>query len=238
MHHYYFQTTDFWLSIWPIIIGMVICAIASVNVNSTFKRYSSVHNSRGITGAQAARQILDSNGLYHVSIERISGSLTDHYDPKANVVRLSESVYNSTSVAAVGVAAHECGHAVQHASDYMPIKIRQAIIPITNFGSKLWYIVFIVGLALASTELGTGLIYAGIILFALVVLFQLVTLPVEFNASSRALKTLESYNILENDELSKAGKVLRAAAMTYVAAVANALIQLLRLLAIANNKKK
>lgn len=234
---YYFQTTSFWMSIWPIIIGMVICVIASVNVKATFKRYSSVYNSRGITGSQAARQILDSNGLYHVSIEMVSGSLSDHYDPKANVVRLSESVYNSASVAAIGVAAHECGHAVQHATDYTPIRIRQAIIPITNIGSRLWYIIFIAGLAMASTSFGTGMIYVGIILFALVVLFQIVTLPVEFNASRRALDTLENYNILDGDELSKAGKVLRAAAMTYVAAVANALLQLLRLLAIANKKR-
>lgn len=234
---YYFQTTDFWLSIWPIIIGMVLCTIASVNVNATFKRYSSVHNSRGITGAQAARQILDSNGLYNVSIEMVAGNLSDHYDPKANVIRLSEGVYNSTSVAAIGVAAHECGHAVQHATDYTPIRIRQAVIPLTNLGSKLWYILFIAGLALASTSFGMGMLYAGIILFALIVLFQVVTLPVEFNASRRALSTLENYNILEGDELSKAGKVLRAAAMTYVAAVANALLQLLRLLAIANKKR-
>lgn len=234
---YYFRTNDFWLSIWPIIIGMILCAIASANVNATFKRYSNEHNSRGITGAQAARQILDGNGLYNVAIEMVSGKLSDHYDPKANVIRLSESVYNSTSVAAIGVAAHECGHAVQHATDYTPIRIRQAIIPITNIGSRLWYIIFIVGLALISTSFGEVMITIGIIMFALVVLFQVVTLPVEFNASRRAMATLEDYNILEGDELSKAGKVLRAAAMTYVAAVANALLQLLRLLAIANRKK-
>lgn len=234
---YYFRTNDFWLSIWPIIIGMILCALASANVNATFKRYSNEHNSRGITGAQAARQILDGNGLYNVAIEMVSGKLSDHYDPKANVIRLSESVYNSTSVAAIGVAAHECGHAVQHATDYTPIRIRQAIIPITNIGSRLWYIIFIVGLALISTSFGEVMITIGIIMFALVVLFQVVTLPVEFNASRRAMATLEDYNILEGDELSKAGKVLRAAAMTYVAAVANALLQLLRLLAIANRKK-
>lgn len=234
---YYFRTNDFWLSIWPIIIGMILCALASANVNATFKRYSNEHNSRGITGAQAARQILDGNGLYNVAIEMVSGKLSDHYDPKANVIRLSESVYNSTSVAAIGVAAHECGHAVQHATDYTPIRIRQEIIPITNIGSRLWYIIFIVGLALISTSFGEVMITIGIIMFALVVLFQVVTLPVEFNASRRAMATLEDYNILEGDELSKAGKVLRAAAMTYVAAVANALLQLLRLLAIANRKK-
>lgn len=234
---YYFRTNDFWLSIWPIIIGMILCALASANVNATFKRYSNEHNSRGITGAQAARQILDGNGLYNVAIEMVSGKLSDHYDPKANVIRLSESVYNSTSVAAIGVAAHECGHAVQHATDYTPIRIRQAIIPITNIGSRLWYIIFIVGLALISTSFGEAMVIAGVIMFALVVLFQVVTLPVEFNASRRAMATLENYRILEGDELPKAGKVLRAAAMTYVAAVANALLQLLRLLAIANRKR-
>ena len=232
-----FESSGFWVSVWPIIIGMIICVIASVNVKATFKKYSDVHNSRGITGAQAARQILDSNGLYNVGIEFIIGNLTDHYDPTANVIRLSESVYNSTSAAAVGVAAHECGHAVQHAVGYTPIKIRQAVIPLTNFGSKLWYIVFIAGLALSSTAFGSTLVMVGILLFALVVLFQLVTLPVEFNASRRALQTLENYHILDGDELSSAGKVLRAAAMTYVAAVANAILQLLRLLAIANRKR-
>lgn len=235
---YYLHTTSFWMSIWPIIIGMVICLIASANVKMTFNRYSSVHNSREITGAQAARQILDSNGLHYVAIEMVSGKLSDHYDPKANVVRLSESVYNSTSVAAIGVAAHECGHAVQHATDYTPIRIRQAIIPITNIGSHLWYIVFVIGLALASTSFGVGMIYTGIILFALVVLFQVATLPVEFNASRRAIDTLRDYNILEDTELSQASKVLRAAAMTYVAAVANALFQLIRLIAIANSRKE
>ncbi len=235
---YYFQSTGFWTSLFPILIGMIICVIASVNVKSTFSRYSKVHNSRGITGAQAARQILDSNGLHHVQIEYISGSLTDHYDPGANVVRLSETVYNSTSAAAVGVAAHECGHAIQHATAYTPIKIRQAVIPLTNFGSKLWYIVFIAGLALASTAFGSTLIMVGILLFAFSVVFQLVTLPVEFNASRRALATLENYHILDGDELSSAGKVLRAAALTYVAAVANAILQLIRLLAIAGNRRR
>lgn len=235
---YYFQTAGFWTSIWPIIIGMVICLIASANVKLTFNRYSDVHNSRGLTGAQAARQILDSNGLYNVGIEFISGNLSDHYDPRANVIRLSESVYNSTSAAAVGVAAHECGHAIQHAVGYAPIKIRQAVIPLTNIGSNLWYIVFVIGLALSSSSFGMTLVWIGILLFALVVLFQLVTLPVEFNASRRALQTLENYNILDGDELRSAGKVLRAAAMTYVAAVANALLQLVRLLAIAGNRKE
>ncbi|MGN0592416.1 MAG: zinc metallopeptidase [Ruminococcus sp.] len=237
MHTYYFQSAGFWTSMLPILIGMVICLIASVNVKTTFRRYSSVHNTRGITAAQAARQILDSNGLYHIPIERVSGELSDHYDPRANVIRLSDSVYNSTSVAALGVAAHECGHAVQHATGYGPIKAREAVLPLTRIGSNLWYIIFVMGLALSSTAFGMGMIWVGIILFSLVVLFQIVTLPVEFNASRRALQTLESYHILEGDEVKQSAKVLRAAALTYVAAVANALLQLFRLLAIANNRK-
>ncbi len=234
---YYFETSGFWASMFPIIIGMIICSVASLNVNATFKRYSNVRNSRGITAAQAARQILDNNGLYQVRIERVSGSLTDHFDPTSNVVRLSDSVYDSTSVASIGIAAHECGHAVQHATDYGPIRLRQAVIPITNIGSRLWYIIFIIGLALAGSALGRGMLALSIILFSLVVIFQLVTLPVEFNASRRALNTLEQYNILEQDELRQSAKVLRAAAMTYVAAVANALLQLIRLIAIARGRR-
>ena len=222
---YYYETSGFWTSILPIILGMVICLIASWNVKSTFKRYSDVHNARGLTAAQAARQILDSNGLHH-------------YDPRANVVRLSDSVYDSTSVASLGVAAHECGHAVQHATSYAPIKVREAVLPLTNSGSSLWYIIFVVGLALSSSAFGAMLVWVGIILFALVVLFQIVTLPVEFNASRRALNTLESYHMLEEGELKQSAKVLRAAALTYVAAVANALLQLFRLLAIAGNRRR
>jgi Zn-dependent membrane protease YugP len=234
----YLQSTQFWTSILPVLIGMALCLLASAYVKSTFRRYSSVYNTRGITAAQAARQILDSNGLYHVAIEHVSGELSDHYDPRSNVVRLSDSVYSSASVAALGVAAHECGHAVQHATGYVPIKVRQAVLPLTQIGSQLWYLVFLVGLALSSTAFGMGMVWVGILLFSLVVLFQIVTLPVEFNASRRALQTLERDHILEGDEVSKAGKVLRAAALTYVAAVANALMQLLRLLAVANNRRR
>ncbi|MBQ8687442.1 MAG: zinc metallopeptidase [Ruminococcus sp.] len=235
---YYYETSGFWTGLMPIIIGMVICLIASWNVKATFKRYSDVYNARGLTAAQAARQILDSNGLHHVPIERVSGNLTDHYDPRANVVRLSESVYDSASVASLGVAAHECGHAVQHAVGYAPIKMREAVLPLTNIGSNLWYIIFVIGLALSSSALGAGLVWVGIILFSLVVLFQVITLPVEFNASRRALDTLENYHILDGEELNQSAKVLRAAALTYVAAVANALLQLFRLLAIANRRRR
>lgn len=216
-----------------LIIGFVICAIASWNVNATFKRYQKIGNRRGITAAQVARQILDDNGLQFVAVERVSGSLTDHYDPRANVVRLSDSVYDSASVAAIGVAAHECGHAVQHATEYTPIKIRQAIIPVTQFGSYAWYFVLILGLILSLRPL----VYAGILLFSLIVLFQFVTLPVEFNASSRALKTLDNYHILEQDELTSARKVLTAAAMTYVASLVSSILQLLRLLGLVNRRR-
>ena len=215
-----------------LIIGFVICAIASWNVNATFKRYQKIGNRRGITAAQVARQILDDNGLQFVAVERVSGSLTDHYDPRANVVRLSDSVYDSASVAAIGVAAHECGHAVQHATEYTPIKIRQAIIPITQFGSYAWYFVLVLGLILSLRPL----VYAGIILFSLIVLFQFVTLPVEFNASSRALKTLDAYHILEQDELTSARKVLTAAAMTYVASLGSSILQLVRLLGLVRRR--
>lgn len=215
-----------------LIIGFVICAIASWNVNATFKRYQKIGNRRGITAAQVARQILDDNGLQFVAVERVSGSLTDHYDPRANVVRLSDSVYDSASVAAIGVAAHECGHAVQHATEYTLIKIRQAIIPITQFGSYAWYFVLVLGLILSLPPL----VYAGIILFSLIVLFQFVTLPVEFNASSRALKTLDAYHILEQDELTSARKVLTAAAMTYVASLVSSILQLVRLLGLVGRR--
>lgn len=215
-----------------LIIGFVICAIASWNVNATFKRYQKIGNRRGMTAAQVARQILDDNGLQFVAVERVSGSLTDHYDPRANVVRLSDSVYDSASVAAIGVAAHECGHAVQHATEYTPIKIRQAIIPLTQFGSYAWYFILILGLILSLRPL----VYAGILLFSLIVLFQFVTLPVEFNASSRALKTLDAYHILEQDELTSARKVLTAAAMTYVASLVSSILQLVRLLGLVRRR--
>jgi hypothetical protein len=207
---------------------------ASINVKTTFSKYSDVHNSRGLTADQVARQILDSNGLYNVSIERIPGNLTDHYDPQANVVRLSETVYGKTSVSAIGVAAHECGHACQHAEEYTPIKIRTALVPVTNICSHLWYFAFLLGLVLFESL--PQLIYVGIFMFAAVVLFQLVTLPVEFDASNRALRTLENDCILDSSEVPKARKVLRAAAMTYVTALVVSIIQLLRLLAAAKRR--
>lgn len=212
-----------------LLVMIILPIIAQVNVNSTFKKYKNVRNSRGLTADQVARQILDSNGLYNVRIERISGELTDHYDPKDNVVRLSDAVYGQTSVAAIGVAAHECGHACQHAQEYTPIKIRTAIVPITNICSRLWYFVFILGIFLF--EVFPELTLIGIIMFGAVVLFQAVTLPVELDASGRALKTLESDGILDYNEVPMAQKVLKAAAFTYVTALVTSILQLIRLLA-------
>ena len=209
-----------------LLVMLFLPIMASVKVKTTFAKYSTVRNARGLTADQVARQILDSNGLYNVGIERIPGNLSDHYDPQANVVRLSESVYGQTSVAAIGVAAHECGHACQHAEEYTPIKIRTSLVPVTNFCSKFWYFAFILGY-LISIEF----VWAGIIMFGAVVLFQLVTLPVEFDASGRALKTLERDCILDSDEIGGAKKVLTAASMTYVTALVVSIIQLLRLLA-------
>lgn len=217
-----------------IFIMLLLPIIASINVKTTFNKYAKIPNSRGLTGAQVARKILDANGLYNIRIEHISGNLSDHYDPRDGVVRLSDSTCNETSVAAVGVAAHECGHACQHAEEYTPIKIRSAIVPVTNLCSRLWYIVFIIGILVF--ESFPSLVYIGIAMFSAVVLFQLVTLPVELDASNRALKTLESDSILDANEIPHAKKVLTAAALTYVVALVTAIIQLLRLIASVNRK--
>lgn len=217
-----------------LIPAMIFSLIAQAMVKSTFSKYSNVRNGRGLTGAEAARAILDSNGLSNVRIEHISGELTDHYDPRANVIRLSDSVYGSTSVAAVGVAAHEAGHAVQYAENYFPIKVRNSIIPVTRFGSSLSTPLVLLGLIFS----WDFLITAGILLFCAVVLFQAVTLPVEFNASGRALRTLRDSYILEGDEVKEAKKVLTAAAMTYVAAMVSALLSLLRLILISNRRRR
>ncbi|MBQ9111413.1 MAG: zinc metallopeptidase [Oscillospiraceae bacterium] len=217
-----------------IIVPAIICIIAQINVTSTYNRYHKIRNARGLTGAETARQILDLNGLTHVQIERVSGSLSDHYDPSANVVRLSESVYDQTSVAALGVAAHECGHAVQHAQSYAPVLIRSNLVPIVNFCSRAWYFVFILGL-LATSFLGSTLLWVAVFLFAGVALFQIVTLPVEFDASRRAMQILETQGFLEGSEVSGAKKVLTAAALTYVAALLQSLAQLLRLVRAARD---
>ena len=203
---------------------------AQMKVNSNFEKYSRVHTQGGLTGAEAARRILDANGLYDVKIERVRGSLSDHYDPRSNVIRLSETVHDVASVAAVGVAAHEAGHAVQYAKNYFPIRVRSAIIPATRIGSMLAMPLFIIGLLLATP----ALLLFGIALYSIVTFFQLVTLPVEFNASARAMATLKGQGILGRDELDGARSVLSAAAMTYVAALATSLLTLLRLLLLAS----
>lgn len=229
---------------WTILIllpAMIFATWAQINVQTTFNKYNKGTNLRGLTGAEAARRILDANGLQHISVEFVRGHLSDHYDPKAGVIRLSEAVYGSTSAAAIGVAAHEAGHACQHATDYGPLKVRSAIIPITNFGSKLAMPVFIIGLLFAGTGyIGNGVgdifMMIGILLFSFSTLFQLVTLPTEFNASSRALKTLERHGLLYGEELTAASRTLRAAALTYVAALATSLLSLLRLILIFNGR--
>ena len=222
---------------WLILIPVVVAMIASANVNSTYRKYQQVANSRGLTGEMAARKILDANGLFNVRIEHIAGKLSDHFDPRDNVVRLSDSTFASSSVAAVGVAAHEVGHAIQYAKGYAPMKLRSAVIPLTNIGSTLSYPLVILGL-IFNSALGDLFINLGIVLFLTVVVFQFATLFVEFNASSRAMKTLESDNILEGDELSMSRKVLTAAALTSVAALFTAIINLLRLLLIANGRNR
>ena len=226
-----------------LIPAMIFAFVAQAKVNSTFNKYAKVYNRRGLTGAEAARRVLDANGLYHVTIERVHGRLTDHYDPKANVIRLSDAVYGSTGISAVGVAAHEAGHAVQHAVGYMPIKLRAAIIPLTRFGSFLAMPLFIIGMLFASGSylgygIGTMFMLAGILVFSFSTLFQLVTLPTEFNASARAIRALEDGGLLAADELPAAKATLSADAMTYVAALASSLASLLRLILIFNNRRR
>jgi len=209
-----------------VLIGAVLSLIASARVNSTFNRFSKMHSASGMTGAEAAQRILQQNGIYDVAVEHVRGNLTDHYDPKNKVLRLSDATYSSNSVAAVGVAAHECGHALQHNAGYLPLRIRSAIVPAANIGSKLGIPIILLGVLLGSNYF---LIELGIWVFSLAVLFQIVTLPVEFNASNRAMAMMERYGILSGDELRSTRKVLSAAAMTYVAAAASSILQLLRL---------
>lgn len=228
---------------WTYIVLVLPCIIlslwASASVKSTFRRYSTQYSARGITAADAATRVLLNNGIRNVRIERVAGELTDHFDPKTNVIRLSDSVYNSTSTAAIGVACHEAGHAVQYATHYAPIKLRAAIIPITNFGSKLAMPLILLGILLSSLiSISYSLVYLGIACFGLSLLFQLITLPVEFNASHRALRAIESTQILSANEMKGAKKTLKAAAMTYVAATAVALAQLLRLILMFGGRKR
>ena len=226
---------------WTYVVLVLPCLIlsmwASANVNSTFKKYSGQLSSRRITGAQAAQRVLMANGVQGVKIQRVSGNLTDHYDPRTNVIRLSDNVYDNTSTAAIGVACHEAGHAVQYAQSYAPIKLRAAVIPVTNLGSKLAMPLILIGLLLSYLgNISYMLVYAGIACFGLSLVFQLVTLPVEFNASRRALAAISSGNLLTEEEQKGARKTLTAAALTYVAATATALAQLLRLLILFGNR--
>lgn len=216
-----------------VIPACLIAVWAQVKVNSTFNKYNAVHNARGYTGAMVARMILDQNGLQNVRIERVRGHLSDHFDPRSNVVRLSDSVYDSTSVGAIGVAAHECGHAVQYAVHYFPMKLRAAVIPVSNIGSNLGIPLAIIGLIMNADILFN----VGILLFLAVVVLQLVTLPVEFNASRRAIQTLDTEMILDSGELTGAKRVLTAAALTYVAALIVAVANLLRLLLLRNRNR-
>ncbi|MEW9094031.1 MAG: zinc metallopeptidase [Clostridiaceae bacterium] len=213
--------------------ALLISAWAQMKISSTYEKYSRVRSSNGYTGAQVARRLLDSHGLHDVPIEIVRGKLTDHYDPRSRVMRLSSEVYNGTSVAAIGVAAHETGHAFQHEERYSPLVIRNSIVPVANISSRLSWVIFFVGLVFSIPSL----LEAGIYLFLGVVIFQLITLPVEFNASSRAMNVLEGTGILYGEEADGARKVLRAAAMTYVAAAITAISQLLRLIALSNRRR-
>lgn len=210
-----------------VLIGAVLCMAASAKVNSTYKKYARVRSMSGMTGAEAAQRILNQSGIYDVRVEHIRGSLTDHYDPSSKVLRLSDSVYGSNSVAAIGVAAHECGHAVQHQLSYAPLKIRSALVPVANIGSRLGLPIVILGVIFGGA--GSLLAQIGIWVFSAAVLFQIVTLPVEFNASNRAMQMLSQYGILGQQEVGHVRKVLGAAALTYVAAAASSILQLLRL---------
>lgn len=217
-----------------IIIGAILCLIASAKVNTTFNRYKKVRSHSGMTGAEVAQRILNSQGIYHVNVERVRGSLTDHYDPKTKVVRLSEDVYNSTSVAAIGVAAHECGHAIQDEKEYAPLRMRAALVPAANFGSQICWLFILGGILFGANSF---LINIGILLFSISVLFQIITLPVEFDASRRAIALLDQTGILGTEELKGTKKVLGAAALTYVASAAAAILSLLRLLILFGNRR-
>ncbi|MGF0033508.1 zinc metallopeptidase [Bariatricus sp. SGI.154] len=219
-----------------VLIGVVICLLASSKMNSTFNRYSRVRNHSGITGREAAEQILRRAGIYDVRVEHVSGNLTDHYDPRSKVLRLSDATYHSTSVAALGVAAHECGHAMQHATGYAPLQIRGALVPVANFGSAIAWPLILIGLFFGGQS-SVMLLNLGILAFSMAVLFQIVTLPVEFNASNRAIRILGSSGMLYEDEVNATKKVLTAAALTYVASAASAILQLLRILILTGYRR-
>jgi len=219
-----------------VLIGALISLWAQGRVTSTFAKFSKVRSRTGMTGADVAMRLLRSQGIYDVSVRPVSGNLTDHYDPRSKVVNLSESVYNATSIAAIGVAAHECGHAMQHNEGYAPLNFRSALVPVVNFGSKLSWPLILIGVLLGGA--GSTLCQIGILMFTLVVLFQLVTLPVEFNASNRAVRLLDSQGILIGEEVQGTKKVLGAAALTYVAAAASTILQLLRLIILYGGRRR
>ena len=232
MGYYYWDPTYI-----LVVIGAVICMIASARVKGTFNKYSQLRSMSGMNGAQVTQRVLQAAGIYDVQVRHVSGSLTDHYDPRTKTVNLSDPVYNATSVAALGVAAHECGHAIQHAKSYAPLSIRSALVPIANFGSMLAWPVILIGL-LFNTRSSGLIIDIGILLFSAAVLFQLVTLPVEFDASRRALVMLRTQGILADDELRYTRRVLKSAALTYVASAAAAILQLLRIILITNGRRR
>ena len=232
MGYYYWDPTYI-----LVVIGAVICMIASARVKGTFNKYSQLRSMSGMNGAQVAQRVLQAAGIYDVQVRHVSGSLTDHYDPRTKTVNLSDPVYNATSVAALGVAAHECGHAIQHAKSYAPLSIRSALVPIANFGSMLAWPVILIGLFFNTRSSGL-IIDIGILLFSAAVLFQLVTLPVEFDASRRALVMLRTQGILPDDELKYTRRVLKSAALTYVASAAAAILQLLRIILITNGRRR
>ncbi|MBM6925617.1 zinc metallopeptidase [Pseudoflavonifractor phocaeensis] len=230
---YFFNYVDpyYWMILVP---AMLIALLAQLNVSSTFNRYARVGNRRGLTGAQAAQEVLRAHGVHGVRVERVAGKLTDHYDPRTNVIRLSQSVYDSASIASVGVAAHEAGHAVQYAQEYGPIRLRGAIIPVCNFSSQISILLIILGFALYSQPLFA----VGVVLFAVAAFFQVITLPVEFDASRRAIRCLGDTQLLDQEELRGAKKVLGAAALTYVAALLVSIAQLLRFVLAFNSRRR
>lgn len=231
-HYYYYWDPTYIL----VVIGAIICMIASAKVKTTFNKYSQYRSYSGMNGAQVAQRVLEAAGIYDVTVRHVSGNLTDHYDPSTKTVNLSDPVYNSYSVAALGVAAHECGHAIQHAKNYAPLSLRSALVPVANFGSMLAWPLILIGLFINGRS-STLIIDLGIVLFSVAVLFQLVTLPVEFDASRRALVMLRTQNILSDDELKNTRKVLKSAAFTYVASAAAAILQLLRIILLVGGRR-
>ena len=231
-HYYYYWDPTYIL----VVIGAIICMIASAKVKTTFNKYSQYRSYSGMNGAQVAQRVLEAAGIYDVTVRHVSGNLTDHYDPSTKTVNLSDPVYNSYSVAALGVAAHECGHAIQHAKNYAPLSLRSALVPVANFGSMLAWPLILIGLFINGRS-STLIIDLGIVLFSAAVIFQLVTLPVEFDASRRALVMLRTQNILIDDELKNTRKVLKSAAFTYVASAAAAILQLLRIILLVGGRR-